>query len=120
MGPFKLRMPASLRAELDASADRGGVSLNAELCRRLQRSIAWDEALGAPEMARLTFEMAASFAASTQGVDWLKDPTAYAGGVAAVLDTLLRRTPGPDKALAVEAVVNRLLTRLAQEREQVR
>ena len=42
-----------------------------------------------------------------------------AEGVAGLLDVLIRDMPaGPDKRLAIEAIVSQLLTRLAQAREQ--
>ena len=74
---------------------------------------------GGPDMARMVFTLAAHFAVATDGEDWRSDPIAYSRGVAGLLDVLIRDMPaGPDKRLAIEAIVSQLLTRLAQAREQ--
>jgi Arc-like DNA binding domain len=118
---FKLRMPEPLRAALEESRRRSGSSLNTEIVQRLDRGLHQEAVLGSPEMARQAFLMAASFANATHTKDWTTDPIAYADGVASVLDALLRDIPaGPEKRLAVEAIVMRLMTRLAQEKEQAK
>jgi hypothetical protein len=119
MAQFKLRMPEPLRAAIEESARRSGSSLNTEIVQRLDRSVRQDQAYGHPEMAGLAFTMAASFAVATQGEDWSSDPIAYAKGVAAVLDALIRGMPaGPDKALAIEGIVGRLFSLMAQAKEE--
>jgi len=115
-----LRIKEALRAELEAKADENGMSLNAEITARLQRSLQHDRAFGDPKLAKLGFTMISVFAV-TAGDEWPSDQVAYARGAAAVVDALIRAMPpGPDEALAKEAIISRLLTLLAQSREKSR
>jgi hypothetical protein len=117
--PLNMRTTKETRDRLEAAADVSGRSLVQEVEARLERSFHQEAVLGSPAMARQAFLMAASFANATHTKDWTTDPIAYADGVASVLDALLRDIPeGPDKGLAIGAIVSRLMTRLAQEREQ--
>jgi hypothetical protein len=117
--PLNMRTTKATRDRLEAAVATSGRSLVQEVEARLEQSFHQETVLGSPEMARLAFTMAASFAVATHGENWSSDPIAYSKGVAAVLDALIRDMPaGPDKALAIEAIVSRLLTRLAQAKEQ--
>jgi hypothetical protein len=90
----------------------------------IERAFAQEAAFGGAEMTRLVYLMASSFAVAGERdavgkPDWLTDPITYSNGVSAVLDALLIGLPnGPGKALALEAIVSRLLSRLAQAKEQ--
>jgi hypothetical protein len=117
MTPFKLRMSAPLRAELDESAERSGNSLNSEIVQRLGQSLARDRALGSPEMAKLTFEVTVAFASAVAGDDWRSDRGAYARGVTAALDTLIRNMPGGIDATTAHGIISGLLTS-AKSRER--
>ena len=90
----------------------------------IERAFAHEAAFGGGEMTRLAYLMASSFAVAGQRdaagrSDWITDPVTYSNGVAAVLDALLNGFPnGADKALALEALVGRLLSRIAREKEK--
>ena len=58
---LKARMREPLRARLEAAAKRRGVSLNAELVDRLDRSFAKDDAFGGLVIANAARLMAAAF-----------------------------------------------------------
>jgi hypothetical protein len=118
-----IRLRDRLKAALAQSADEQQRSLSEEIERRLETSFVVEEVLGDAEMRRLIFFVTSAFAAATGKRDWLNDPIAYSAGTAAVLDALLIGFPdrGEDRARAIEALVGRLLTRLAHERmEQAR
>jgi hypothetical protein len=119
--PLNMRTTRETRERLEAAAAANGRSLAQEVEFRIDRSFAEEAGFGGPEMRRQAFLMAASFAVATQGRDWSSDPVAYAEGVAAVLDSLIRGMPaGPDKALAIEGIVGRLLSVLAQAKEKAK
>ena len=110
-------MSAPLRAELDESAGRSGNSLNSEIVMRLGQSLARERALGSPAMAKLSFEVTAAFASAVQGDDWESDRTAYARGVTAALDTLIRNMPGGIDATTAQGIIGGLVSRaLSRER----
>ena len=114
-----LRLKEQLRARLEEAARDHGVSLNAEIVARLGDALHQETMFGGPDMAGMVFTLAAHFAVATDGEDWRSDPITYSRGVAGLLDVLIRDMPaGPDKRLAIEAIVSQLLTRLAQAREQ--
>jgi Arc-like DNA binding domain len=117
MAQFKLRMPEPLRAAIDESVRRSGNSLNTEIVQRLEKSVRQDQQFGDEDLSRLTFSLAARFAVAVQGENWREDPIAYTKGAIAVFDELLRAVPqGPNRNLAIEAIVSGLLTKLAQTR----
>jgi hypothetical protein len=117
--PLNMRTTKETRDRLEAVAIANGRSMAQEVEARLERSFQQEAVLGGPEMARVTFLMAANFAVAAGDSGWTGDPIKYGNGVAAVLDALLREFPnGPEKRLAVEAIASRVLSRLAQEKEQ--
>jgi Arc-like DNA binding domain len=115
--PLNMRTTKETRDRLEAAAIASGRSLVQEVEARLERSFHQETALGGPEMARVAFLMAASFAVAVGDSRWTDDPLKFGNGVAAVLDALLRGFPqGPEKKLAIEAIASRVLTRLEQEK----
>lgn len=122
--PLNMRTTKETREKLESAAAANGRSLAQEVEVRLERSFAEDEGFGGPEMRQLAYLMTASFAVAGQRgaadkPDWITDPYNYSAGVAGVLDALLIGFPkGEGKALAIEHVVGRLLTRLKQEKER--
>jgi hypothetical protein len=117
--PLNMRTTKETRDKLEAAAVASGRSLVQEVEARLERSFQQEAALGTPELARLAFQMAANFAVATGGTSaWTTDLAVYVNGVDAVIGTLLRELPnGTDKGLALEAIASRVLSRLAQEKE---
>jgi hypothetical protein len=116
---FKLRMPEPLREAVEQSAKRSGNSLNTEIVHRLERSVRQDQQFGDPDLSRMAFTLAAYFAVAVQGENWRSDPLAYAKGATAVFAELIRGVPdGPERNLAIEGMVGRMLTVLAQEKEE--
>jgi Arc-like DNA binding domain len=117
--PLNMRTTRETRERLEAAAAANGRSLAQEVEARLERSFQQEAVLGTPEMARLAFQMAASFAVATGGTSaWTTDPAEYVNGVDAVFRALLEQFPkGPDKKLAIEAIASCVLTRLAREKE---
>jgi hypothetical protein len=115
--PLNMRTTKETRDRLEAAAIASGRSLVQEVEARLEMSFQQEAALGGPEMARLAFRMAASFAVAAGDSGWTADSVKYGKGVAAVVDVLLRGIPtGPERWLAVEAIAGRVLTRLEQEK----
>jgi Arc-like DNA binding domain len=116
---LKVRMKEPLRAALEGAAKERGVSMNAEVVRRIEQSFRQDQQFGDPELSRLAFTLAAYFAIATQGEDWRSDPIVYAKGATAVFAELIRSVPsGPERRLAINGIVSHLLTQLAQAQEQ--
>jgi hypothetical protein len=104
-----IRMRDALKSRVEQSAAEQQRSLSQEIEARLESSFRQEDVLGGPEMTRVAYLMASSFAGQQD----------YANGVIAVLDALLRELPnGPDKKLAIEGMASRVLTRLEQEKEQ--
>jgi hypothetical protein len=119
-----IRMRDELKSKIEQSAGTYQRSISQEIESRLERSFITEAGFGGPQLTQFAYLMASNFAIAggrnaAGESEWLADPLAYANGVAAVLDALLRGFPnGPDKALAVEVIASRVLSRLAQEKEQ--
>jgi hypothetical protein len=102
---LKARMREPIRAQLEGSAKRRGVSLNTELVDRLEQSFAREDAFGGPEIANMARLMAAAFLRGGQGgahargrpkskaSQWIYDPFCYAAATAAVVDALNAMQP---------------------------
>jgi hypothetical protein len=107
---LKARMREPIRAELEASAKRRGVSLNAELVDRVEKSFAEEDAFGGPEIANMARLMAAAFLRGGQAgahasrhpkwsvARWINDPNCYQAAVAAVVNALHAMQPGQSGA----------------------
>jgi Arc-like DNA binding domain len=118
-----LRMKEQLRARLEEAAREHGVSLNAEVVTRLERSFAQEEAFGSPaakQVAYLTavaFNMAGRMRGSGRS-DWVDDPGCYRAGVFAAIDALLsvlpKSTPEEIK-LEIEVLKGKAMTRQLRE-----
>ena len=110
--PVSLRVTENLRDKLGAAAHESGRSLAQEVEWRLERSLQEEAILGSPELARMTFMLAANFALEVQEDDWRADPAAYARGANAIVRELMRRAPNK---LAIEAIRSQIATLRAQE-----
>jgi hypothetical protein len=71
---LKARMREPLRARLEATAEKRGVSLNAELVDRLERSFAKDDAFGGLTIANMARLMASAFLQAGQHAAHAKYP----------------------------------------------
>jgi hypothetical protein len=117
-------MRDGLKSKVEQSAAAQQRSISEEIEARLERSFTTEAGFGGPEMTRLAYLMASSFAVAGQRdaagkSDWIADPRTYGNGVAAVLDALLIGFPnGEEKALALKALIGRLLSRIEREREE--
>jgi hypothetical protein len=117
-----LKVTAEIKQRLDEQARKTGRTQSQQAELMIERAFAEEQAFGGPEMRSLVYLMASSFAIGGQRdaavKDWITNPLTYGNGVAAVLDALLIGFPdGKDKALALEALVGRLLSRIAREKE---
>lgn len=119
-----LKVTSEIKQRLDEEARKSGRTQSQQAELMIERSFAEERGFGSPEMRRLAYLMATAFAAAGQRdaagkSDWIADPYTYSAGVAGVLDALLIGFPnGEDKALALEALVGRLLSRIACEKGQ--
>ena len=119
-----LKVTSEIKQRLDEEARKSGRTQSQQAELMIERSFAEEGAFGGPEVRQMAHLMAAAFAVAGQRAaagkaDWIADPYAYGAGVAGVLDALLIGFPnGEDKARQLEALVGRLLSRLAREKEQ--
>jgi hypothetical protein len=119
-----LKVTSEIKQRLDEEARKSGRTQSQQAELMIERSFAEEGAFGGPEMRQMAYLMAAAFAIAGQRdaagkAAWIADPYAYGAGVAGVLDALLIGFPnGEDKARQLEALVGRLLSRLAREKEQ--
>ena len=119
-----LKVTSEIKQRLDEEARKSGRTQSQQAELMIDRAFAEEAALGGSGVRQMTHLMAAAFVVAGQRdaagkADWIGDPIAYSAGVAGVLDALLIGFPnGENKALAVEALVGRLLSRLAQMKEQ--
>lgn len=132
---LKLRMKEPLRAAVEKSAKKRGVSLNTELVDRIERSFEQDrhldQALGGPEMRRTAELMISAFGhngnlmAAALGhpewtaAEWMADESCYRAAVLGVVEALLVARPNagwdrPQVGREVEAVKGRILTWLVR------
>lgn len=100
-----IRVRESLRARLEKSAKARGVSLNAEIVRRLEQSVGKEDELGGPELVHLVNLMASAFlqagnaAARFEGhpewtvAEWSADPICYIKAVKSVAQALAGAHP---------------------------
>jgi hypothetical protein len=121
-----LRVKESLRVALEQAASERGVSMNAEIVRRLERSFAEELAFGSAELRRVGYLMASAFAMAGQfnagdKQDWIKDRDCYRAGLIGVVDALLIGLPDAtheDAALIIESLKGRLLTRMMMQEQK--
>lgn len=115
-----LRVKEPMRAALDRSAKKRGISLNAEIVDRLERSLHEDQNLSGPKAARIAHMMSSMFG-YTGSVEararfghawnddrWVDDPDCYTRAAAGVVSTLASMVPGDHRKELVrflEAVV---------------
>jgi hypothetical protein len=119
-----LKVTSEIKQRLDEEARKHGRTQSQQAELMIERSMAEENAFGGPEMGQLVYLMASSFVVAGQRhaagkPDWITNPYNYGAGVAGVLDALLIGFPnGEDKALALEALIGRLLSRIVREKEQ--
>jgi hypothetical protein len=93
-----LRMKEQLRMRLEEAARERGVSLNAEIVTRLERSLAQEEAFGSAAakqvayLAAVAYNMAGRMRGSGKS-DWANDPDCHRAGVFAAIDALFGQLP---------------------------
>jgi Arc-like DNA binding domain len=122
---FPFRMRSQLREGLDRATGHSGLSLNAEIHARLERSLAEENAFGGPGMRTLAALTVSAFTIATRmhgspGSDPFKDRGAYLAGTFAVIDSLFAAIPDatPDEiATQIEGLKGRLLTRLVNAQQ---
>jgi Arc-like DNA binding domain len=122
---FKLRMPEALRASLEEAARPRGVSVNAEIVQRLERSFAEEQGFGGPEMRRLAYLMIVAFARAGQlraagKTNWIDDRDCYRAGMFGAIDALLIGLPdatAEEVMPEIEGLKGRLLSRIAREEQ---
>jgi hypothetical protein len=119
-----MRTTKETRERLEASAAANGRSLAQEVEARLERSFTEEVALGGPGMLDVAYLMVSEFATTGRGSaagkpDWIKDRDYYLAGVVGAVDALLSRpdVTDEDAARTIEALKGRLLTRIAQAKE---
>jgi hypothetical protein len=118
---LKVRMKEPLRAVLEQAARERGVSMNAEIVARLERSFEEEERFGGSAMSPIVSMLAGAFKRGGElgkharqhpewtTSEWLADPICYRAAAYAVADAL--NLPGPDKAsMSDPAAVHELLT----------
>lgn len=108
---------------------RGGVSLNSDIARRLEGTVAEEQALGGTEVARLIHVIASTFAhrgalmarasrrADWDSGGWVNDPDCYREAMFAAMEALLLAYPNiqeDEMPLLFEGLKSRILTRIAQ------
>jgi hypothetical protein len=119
-----LKVTAEVKQKIDEEARKTGRTQSQQAELLLERAFTEDAGFGGSEVRRLAIFMASAFAIAGQRsaagkADWMDDPIAYSAGAAGVLDALLTGFPsGEDKALALEGLASRLLSRIAQEKEK--
>jgi hypothetical protein len=115
-----LRVKEPLRAALEQAAEQRGVSMNAEIVRRLERSFTEEEGFGGAEIRRLAYLMTTAFTRAGRlraagKPDWIDDPDCYRAGMFGVVDALLIGLPDatPEEvAIEIESLKGKLLTRI--------
>ena len=117
-----IRMRDELKAKVEQSAAGQRRSISEEIAWRLERSFSEQAALGGPEMQRMAYHMIAAFALPAQlhasdKENWVNDRDGYRAGVIGVCDALLQGFSDEDAARVIEALKGRLLTRVAQAKE---
>jgi hypothetical protein len=118
-----LKVTSEIKQQLDEEARKHGRTQSQQAELMIERAFAEERGFGGPEMRQVAYLMGAAFAMAAQRAavgkpDWITDPRTYGEGVAGVLDALLIGFPnGDNKALELEALVGRLLSRLMREKE---
>ena len=122
---LKVRMKEPLRAALEEASERRGVSMNAEIVQRLERSFTEEESLGGPGMRRLAYSMIVAFTRAGRlraggKENWIDDPDCYRAGVFGVVDALLigMNVPPQEVDLAIESLRGKLMSRVLMAEQQ--
>lgn len=117
---LKLRFSESLRRKLERAAAQNAQSMNAEIVRRLEKSIETEDllanVLGGPELRTYALSMIAAFAAAGRdaaagrpAAEWLRDPECYRSAVVAVAASLVEQMKCPEqKALVLDELKMRM------------
>jgi Arc-like DNA binding domain len=102
---INMRLRTSLRDRLQAAARANGVSVNAELVSRLERSFAKDAEFGSQEETNLARLIASAFTLGGQRAaktmkhpewtpaEWMVEPSCYEAAMEAVLSALQAAQP---------------------------
>jgi hypothetical protein len=127
---IKTRLREPLRAKLERAAKRHGVSMNAEIGDRLERTFRQEDAFGGPDGRLRAHLMLSAFntAGQRQARDkritgaWTDDPECYLAASFAAIDALMNGAPGTldlDTAMVyVESFKQRLAARIVNRRNQ--
>ena len=118
----KVRLAASLVAQLEAAAKKHGDLFNAEAAKRLGKSFAEEEAFGGEDGRRVLYFLTSAFVLAGQAAAgnretsrWMSDPKAYAAGMFGVLEALMIAQPGVSLEtcnLQLASMKGRIATRL--------
>lgn len=119
--PISMRTTPTIRAALEAAAERQGRSLAQEIEQRLERSIEMDGIRGSRETAQLIEAVAAEIidVERWSGGRWFEDQMTFYGTLEAVTGAIKDRAP---KELVNQAAINRAMAALVgaeRERDQL-
>jgi hypothetical protein len=119
-----LRIKEPMRARLERVAKMRGMSMNAEIVDRLNRSFVEDDFLGghdlriAAALMTAAFNSAGSRAAQAKGIkdNWTRDADCYLSALSGMIDTMLNENAPPDfddekKAALILSLQDRIMTR---------
>jgi hypothetical protein len=119
---IKIRVAASLLAQLEVAAKKHGNSFNAEAAKRLGKSFAEEEVFGGEDGRRVLYFLTSAFvlagkaaAGNRETSKWMSDPKAYAAAMFGVLEALMIAQPGVSLetcVLQLESMKGRIATRL--------
>lgn len=94
---IKIRFKEPLRARIERAAKQRGVSMNAEMTDRLERSFSQDDSFGGAELRWFAHLMATAFAIGGQRAagdrtphEWTKDKHALAAATVSVVGAIAR------------------------------
>lgn len=125
---LKIRLKEPMRARIERAASKRGVSMNAEMVDRLERSFGQDDSFGGPQWRQTAHLMLSAFAIAGQRRadskrfvgDWMTDADCYLAAVCGVIEGLTigahRGALDRDYVGAViESLKGRLATRLVNK-----
>lgn len=108
---LKLRFQERTRAKLEAAAKENGTSLNSEIVRRLEESLAQDERSGGLRNRRLFNALGIAIAEieNLTGHPWTNDTATFAAVRRALLDEVSTQAPNPVNETAIVAALEHRL-----------